>query len=106
MICCGPLVYAYFGLQSLTVSILTIRYRCGTGYQGISRNCGDLYGRHLDCQWIDVTDVPPGTYELRQHVNPYGLSRESDYLNNIISCDITFFAGSSYFTITNFRHSG
>ena len=42
-------------------------------------NCGDLYSRHLDCQWIDVTDVPPGIYILRLLVNPDNLVLESDY---------------------------
>ena len=85
---------------------LHFRYRCGTGQQGISRNCGDLYGRHLDCQWIDVTDVPPGTYQLRLHVNPDRRAPESDYRNNILSCDITFYPSSTYFTVANFKQSG
>ena len=75
--------------------------------QGISKNCGDLYGRHLDCQWIDVTGVPPGTYQLRQHVNPDSLSPESDHRNNIVSCDITFLPGAGYrFEVANFKLSG
>ena len=69
------------------------RYRCGTGTQGISANCGDVYGTHLDCQWIDVTDVPPGTYILRQIVNPDRLTPESDYRNNAVECTVQIYPG-------------
>ena len=93
-------------LLCVRVIVLDFRYRCSTGHQGISKNCGDLYGRHLDCQWIDVTDVPPGTYQLRLHVNPDRLTPESDYRNNILSCDITFRPSSNYFTVANFKQSG
>ena len=87
--------------------LFSYSYRCsGTRQQGISKNCGDLYGRYLDCQWIDVTDVPVGTYRLRQHVNPDSLSPESDYRNNIISCDITFYPDTTRFTVTKFQLSG
>ena len=62
--------------------------RCGSGIQGISVNCGDLYGRHLDCQWIDITGVKDDFYILQLHVNPDKLVIESDYRNNIIQCVI------------------
>src|SRR5688572_17776507 len=32
-------------------------YTCS--YQGISAGWADTYGRVLDCQWLDVTGVPP-----------------------------------------------
>ena len=78
------------------------RFRCSTGAQGISVNCGDSYGRHLDCQWIDITGVPLGRYILRQHVNPNRLSPESDYKNNEASCVINIsasFYGRDYLTL-------
>ena len=65
------------------------RRRCGSGVQGVSVNCGDLYARHLDCQWIDITGVPNGFYIIRLHINPDRLVIESDYRNNIIQCLIT-----------------
>lgn len=64
------------------------RFRCYTGNQGISPNCGDLYASHLDCQWIDITHVYRGLYILQLSVNPQRLVPESDYRNNEASCRI------------------
>lgn len=64
------------------------RFACGTGVQGISVNCGDLYSRFLDCQWIDITDVGVGLYLLRLIVNPDNLVVESDHRNNELTCVI------------------
>ena len=68
-------------------------YNCALGSQGISPNCGDVYGGYLDCQWVDVTDVPFGRYILRQHVNPNRFMPESDDLNNVASCTIDYLPG-------------
>lgn len=80
--------------------------RCGSGIQGISRNCGDLYARHLDCQWIDITGVPSGTYNIQLHVNPYQLAIESDYRNNIIRCMIELIVEGQYIRIISCSQSG
>ena len=63
----------------------TPTYNCGN--QGISAQCGDIYGAYLDCQWFDITDLPAGQYTFAMKVNwdqsPDALGRqESDYLNN------------------------
>ena len=79
-------------------------YRCGSNVQGISVNCGDLYARHLDCQWIDITGVPNGDYILRLHVNPEQLVIESDYRNNIIQCDISLRGRRA--TVSDCKQSG
>ncbi len=84
-----------WGESTLSYNFLFFSYRCGTGVQGISVNCGDFYGSHLDCQWIDVTDVPLGRYILRQSVNPDQLAQESDYKNNIVECTVDI--GTGYY---------
>jgi hypothetical protein len=43
------------------------------GVQGMQVGWGDLYGSTLDCQWIDVTDVPAGDYDLAVTINPDGV---------------------------------
>jgi hypothetical protein len=63
------------------------RYQCD--FQGISRGWYDSYGSGLDCQWIDVTDVPPGEYDLQVRVNPDRNVRELDYTNNDLSLRVT-----------------
>ncbi len=61
------------------------KYHCGN--QGISASCYDIYRYSTDCQWIDVTDVPNGTYTLALRINwnrapdLYG-THERDYSNN------------------------
>lgn len=57
--------------------------------QGIQRGWQDVYGRHLDCQWVDVTDVPAGDYALRISVNTAHLLNESNYDNNVIEVPVT-----------------
>jgi hypothetical protein len=63
----------------------TAQYGCGN--MGISAGCGDIYSSGLPCQWIDITDVDTGKYQLVIRVNwdqsPDALGRiESDYDNN------------------------
>ena len=38
------------------------QYSCGN--MGITAGCADIYSSSLTCQWIDVTNVPAGTYYL------------------------------------------
>lgn len=39
------------------------------GYQGITSGWGDWYYKQLPGQWIDVTGVPAGDYELEVEIN-------------------------------------
>ena len=80
------------------------RYRCGGPAQGISVNCGDLYPRYLDCQWIDITGVPDGSYVVQAYVNPTELVIESDRRNNIVQCNIQL--QGNQLTVQQCRHSG
>lgn len=66
--------------------------RCGLGAptrlgmtEGISVGWGDDYAAYLDGQHIDVTDVPPGRYELIHIVNARGRIVERDRSNNVAS---------------------
>lgn len=63
----------------------TAQYGCSN--MGITAGCGDIYSASLDCQWIDVTDLPDGDYQMAATVNwdwdPDALGRyETNYLNN------------------------
>jgi hypothetical protein len=62
-------------------------YTCGN--QGIRRDAQDVYDSTLDCQWVDVTDVPEGDYVLRIRINTEHFLAESDYGNNEIRVPIT-----------------
>jgi len=80
---------ASFCLEDSQCDGNTRQYRCGGSKQGISVNCGDLYSRGLDCQWIDITGVPEGTYTIQLNVNPSQMVRESNFHNNIIRCTLS-----------------
>jgi hypothetical protein len=56
------------------------QYTCD--YQGISVGWQDTYDKSLDCQWIDISHVPPGKYNLEITVNPSRIFEETNYKNN------------------------
>lgn len=63
----------------------TATYGCSN--MGISRQCGDIYGSGLDCQWVDITDLDTGRYTMVVRVNwdnsPDALGRlELSHSNN------------------------
>ncbi|XP_032082379.1 protein-lysine 6-oxidase-like [Thamnophis elegans] len=66
------------------------RYACTAHIQGLSPGCYDTYHANIDCQWIDITEVPPGNYILKVTVNPDFLVAESDFSNNVVQCDIVY----------------
>ena len=66
---------------------LTRLYDCNN--QGLQRGWSDVYDATLDCQWIDVTNVPAGEYSLTVRVNPESILTESDYSNNVTSVSVT-----------------
>ena len=67
-------------------SAICEQYDCN--HQGISPGCADNYGSSLPCQWVDVTDVPSGTYELQVGINSDHQVPEQDYANNIVQLRI------------------
>lgn len=62
------------------------RYRCDS--QGIQRGWSDVYGTSLPCQFIDVTDVPDGAYELEIELNANRTLPEKDFENNLASIPV------------------
>ena len=66
------------------------RYDCD--YQGIGVGCADVYTPDLACQWVDITDVAAGTYELVVTVNTENVIREADTDNNSASVTIEILA--------------
>ncbi|GAA6214083.1 protein-lysine 6-oxidase-like [Lates japonicus] len=66
------------------------RFACTAHTQGLGPGCYDTYHANIDCQWIDITDVPPGNYILKVTVNPSQLVQESDFSNNEVHCDIRY----------------
>ena len=56
-------------------------FQYGCGNMGISSGCGDIYDASLDCQWIDVTNVPAGDYTLVVRVN---WDRSPDALGRVL----------------------
>ena len=75
-----------------TTGPATARYTCD-GDQGIQSGWADVYGRYLDCQYVDVTDVPPGNYRLRARVNVAHGIVESNYDDNEAIVPITITEG-------------
>ncbi|XP_066430518.1 protein-lysine 6-oxidase-like [Eleutherodactylus coqui] len=66
------------------------RYACTAHTQGLSPGCYDTYHANIDCQWIDITDIPPGKYILKVSVNPNFQVLESDFSNNAVQCELTY----------------
>lgn len=50
--------------------------------QGIQKGWADVYDPSLPCQYLDITDLPSGTYWLEVEVNPNKAITEVDYENN------------------------
>ena len=50
--------------------------------QGIQAGWSDLYGNTLDCQWLDITGIVPGNYQLQVSLNPNHSFQEVTFDNN------------------------
>jgi hypothetical protein len=68
------------------------RFTCTN--QGIHMGWADVYGAGLDCQWLDVTDLPDGDYQLEVHLNPERVLQEKSYDNNITTVPVRIEGGN------------
>ena len=57
--------------------------------QGIQAGWSDIYDGGLPGQWIDITGLPAGDYELEITINPEHLIPEADYTNNTTIVPVT-----------------
>lgn len=57
--------------------------------QGIQAGWSDLYGNTLDCQWLDITDIPAGNYQLKVSLNPGNSLQEVSFDNNSATVPVT-----------------
>nr|KAG5693697.1 hypothetical protein BaRGS_008339 [Batillaria attramentaria] len=94
-----PLYYLQCALEENCLS--SSAYVIRNSSRGLSVNCSDNYLWDIDCQWIDITDIEPGSYTFLIEVNPSLLVAELDYDNNVARCDLWY---SGYFAkFTNCR---
>lgn len=50
----------------------------------------DIYKSDLDCQWIDITDIRPGSYRMKIIINPERKVEEKTFENNVILCSFIY----------------
>lgn len=62
------------------------RFDCS--FQGITSGWADVYEGSLDCQWLDITEIEPGSYRLRLTTNPTAKYIESDMSNNSVEISV------------------
>lgn len=56
--------------------------------QGITNGYYDMYGRHLDCQYVDITGLAAGRYYLRARINTDHSIAEANYDNNSATVEV------------------
>ncbi|HKE19949.1 MAG TPA: lysyl oxidase family protein [Kofleriaceae bacterium] len=56
--------------------------------QGVSAGWSDVYIADYPCQWIDITGVPDGTYELHVSVDDADVVPEADQLPNEVAISV------------------
>lgn len=62
---------------------------CGSTVQGLTPGWADIYSKSLPDQWVDITDIPDGTYWLEAEVDPDDNLLESNETNNIGRVKVT-----------------
>lgn len=72
------------------VPALPFFLNCDNLVQGISVGYQDVYTKNLPDQWIDITNIPNGTYWLESEVDPNNHVLEKNENNNIARVKVTF----------------
>ena len=67
---------------------------------GVSIGWGDRYGWSLPFQWVDITDLPSGSYTLRAKVDPNRFFLESDEANQCAFVTLELSTGSDAVAVT------
>ncbi len=62
---------------------------------GISVGWGDEYKWYLAWQWVDITDLPSGSFTIRANVDPYSFFVENNETNQCDYANISWTAGSN-----------
>ncbi|PRQ08610.1 Lysyl oxidase [Enhygromyxa salina] len=65
------------------------KYPLHDGTQGISVGWADAYVSQIDCQWVDITGLAAGEYQLEITVNPDAVIQESDHGDNTLLIPIS-----------------
>jgi hypothetical protein len=65
----------------------TSKHTCDS--QGIQPGWSDVYSNDIDCQWLDVTGIPPGDYFIQVAVNPSRIFEELTFDNNVTTVPVT-----------------
>ncbi len=66
-----------------------VRSKFSCDFQGIQAGWSDIYDSGLPGQWIDVTGLPVGDYDLEVTINPDHFLEEADYSNNTSIIPVT-----------------
>lgn len=67
------------------------KYVCANyGDQGVSVGCYDVYKYDIDCQWVDITELPVGNYYFKVSVNPEYKVPELTFNNNAATCSLHY----------------
>jgi hypothetical protein len=68
----------------------TSRFSCE--FLGLAKGSSEIFDVSSECQWLDITGVPPGQYTLRLSVNPDRHLRELSYDNNTFDVPVSLTA--------------
>lgn len=54
----------------------------------VSSGYRDIYEHFLPFQWVDVSEIQPGAYEVRSEIDPEGFIQESDEVNPYTAVEV------------------